>query len=136
MSKRDYYEVLGVSRTASADEVKKSYRKLAIKFHPDKNPGDEAAEEKFKEASEAYQILSNQDSRAKYDRFGHGAFQGGGSAHDFSGFAEDIFGDIFGAFFGMGGAQGSRVPVGRDIKYSLEITLEEAAKGTNKTILT
>ena len=134
MSKRDYYEVLGVSRNASADEIKKSYRKLALKHHPDKNPNDKESEELFKEASEAYQILSNAESRARYDRFGHGAFGGGADAHDFTGFAEEIFGDIFGAFFGMGGAGRSRTPSGRDLRYSLEITLPEAATGTTKSI--
>ena len=134
MSKRDYYEVLGVRRDASPDEIKKSYRKLALKFHPDKNPDDDQAEDKFKEASEAYQILSNQESRNKYDRFGHGAFQGGADGFDFTGFAEDIFGDIFGAFFGAATGPGAGRPIGRDLRYSLDVTLEEAATGTSKTI--
>ena len=104
MTKRDYYEILGVPKSASKEEVKKAYRKLAVKFHPDKNPGNKEAEDKFKEATQAYSILSETDSRAKYDQFGHAAFEqgGGGGFHgfssgDFSGL-EDIFGDIFGLF--------------------------------------
>lgn len=136
MSKRDYYEVLGVARSASQDEIKKAYRKLAIKYHPDKNPDDASAEDKFKEATEAYQVLSNDENRAKYDRFGHAAFQGGqGGFGDFSSiFGDDLFGDIFGAFFGMGGAGQQRAPIGRDLQYRLEISLEEAAQGISKTI--
>lgn len=136
MSKRDYYEVLGVDKSASAEEIKKAYRKLAVQFHPDKNDGDKKSEEKFKEASEAYQVLSDGDNRAKYDRFGHNAFNGSGGFGDFSGFAEDIFGDIFSAFFGGATAGGSRTrgPVGRDISYRLEITLEQAHSGYETTI--
>src|ERR1700712_4715043 len=113
-SKRDFYEILGVSKSASADEIKKSYRKVAMQFHPDRNPGDKASEEKFKEAAEAYEILSDADKRAQYDRFGHSAFspgRGGGGAHNmnmediFSQFG-DIFGDdVFGGFFGGGGGR-------------------------------
>src|ERR1044072_4385877 len=108
MSKRDYYEVLGVGKSASADEIKKSYRKVAMQFHPDRNPGDKAAEEKFKEAAEAYEVLSDADKRAQYDRFGHagvgnGRAGQGGMDDIFSQFG-DIFGDdIFGSFFGGGG---------------------------------
>ncbi len=107
MSKRDYYEILGVSKSSSADEIKKAYRKVAMQFHPDRNPGDKEAEEKFKEAAEAYEVLSDQDKRAQYDRFGHAGVngRGGGGAHGmnmddiFSNFG-DIFGDdIFGSFF-------------------------------------
>src|SRR4051812_31524466 len=116
MSKRDYYEVLGVAKGASADEIKKSYRKIAMQFHPDRNPGDKAAEEKFKEAAEAYDVLSNSDKKAQYDRFGHAGVggaggrggQGGGMNMDdiFSNFG-DIFGDdAFGSFFGGGGGRG------------------------------
>ncbi len=143
MSKRDYYEVLEVSKSASVDEIKKAYRKKAVQFHPDKNPGNKEAEEKFKEATEAYSVLSDADSRARYDRFGHAAFSGQGGAGggfqggDFSGF-EDIFGDIFGSFFGgaMGGAagRGSRGRAGNDLRYDLEVTFEEAAFGCEKEI--
>lgn len=136
---RDCYEILGLGRSASQEEIKKTYRKLAIQFHPDKNPGNKEAEEKFKEATEAYTILSNPDSRARYDQFGYAAFQqgAGGFQGDFTGF-EDIFGDIFGAFFGgtMGGSGGGRTRgrAGRDLKYDLEITFEEAAFGAEKNI--
>jgi len=122
VAKQDYYEVLEVSRDASETEIKKSYRRLALKYHPDKNPDDKDAEENFKIASEAYQVLSDPDSRAKYDRFGH----------DFRGFAEDIFGDIFGAFFGE--SFGPRTPRGRDIKADLKISLEEAFSGISKEV--
>lgn len=128
--------MLGVNREASADEIKKSYRKLAVKFHPDKNPGDKAAEEKFKEASAAYQILSDPENRAKYDRFGHGAFeQGMDGFTDFTGFAEEIFGDLFGAFFGGTGGRRSRQRGGRDLRYVLEISLEESATGFEREIV-
>ncbi len=142
MAKRDYYEILEVSKTASLEEVKKAYRKKAVQFHPDKNPGNKEAEEKFKEATEAYSVLSDAESRAKYDRFGHAAFEQGGGAGgfhgDFAGF-EDIFGDIFGTFFGgaMGGAGGrsrGRGRAGNDLRYELEITFEEAAFGCEKEI--
>lgn len=132
MSKRDYYEILGVTRAASAEEIKKSYRQLAIKFHPDKNPGDKECENKFKEASEAYQILSDAENRQKYDRFGHAAFSGGGfqGFQDFGSFAEEIFGDLFGTFFGNTGKRRA----GRDVRSSVEITLEEAAFGVDKEV--
>lgn len=134
MSKRDYYEILEVAKEADAETIKKAYRKLALQYHPDRNPGDSAAEDKFKEASEAYQILSSAETRAKYDRFGHGAFQNGGGfgGFDFSHFADDIFGDIFGAFFGSGASSGPRK--GRDLRYQLEVDLEEAANGLEKEI--
>lgn len=136
MAKRDYYEVLGVAKDASLDQIKKSYRQLALKFHPDRNPGDKAAEESFKEATEAYQVISNEDTRAKYDRFGHAAFSnnGGGDFSDFGSFAEEIFGDIFGAFFGGGTQRSSKKKGGRDLRYTLELTLEEAAAGVEKKI--
>lgn len=149
MAKRDCYEVLGVQKSASKDEIKKAYRKLAVQFHPDKNPGNKEAEEKFKEATEAYSILSDESSKAKYDQFGHAAFEQGGGAGfrgfqggDFSGF-EDLFGDlfgsdIFGSFFGgaFGGAGGgrARAGAGRDLRFDLEITFEEAAFGGEKEI--
>jgi molecular chaperone DnaJ len=136
--KRDYYDVLGVSRNATADELKKAYRKLAMKYHPDRNPGDKAAEDQFKEASEAYQVLSEPERRAQYDRFGHAAFEQGGGfgGFDFStaGF-EDIFSDIFGDFFGASRGRGrSRVQRGEDLRYDLEIRFEEAVFGTERVI--
>lgn len=141
MSRRDAYDILGVSRGASLDEIKKAYRKKAIQFHPDKNPGNKEAEEKFKEATDAYSILSDSDRRGKYDQFGYGAFEQGGMggfSADFSGF-EDIFGDIFSAFFGgqgpgSSGGRRTRGRAGRDLQYDIEITLEEAAFGTEKNI--
>ena len=135
MSKRDYYDVLGVSRGASADEIKKAYRKLAVQYHPDKNPGDHKSEEKFKEASEAYQVLSDNSNKQKYDQFGHAAFNGSGGFGNFNGFAEDLFGDIFSAFFGgTTSSSQRRAPVGRDISYRLDITLEQAHSGFETTI--
>jgi len=140
-TKRDLYEVLGVSRNASEDEIKKAYRKLAIQYHPDKNPGDKDAEEKFKEIAEAYAILSDQDKRARYDRFGHSATSGAG---DFGGFSniEDIFsafGDIFGGGFGdiFGGGSRRRRGVdnrGGDLQIRLRLSLEEIATGITKKI--
>ncbi len=141
MAKRDYYEVLGIARNATETDIKKAYRRLAMKYHPDKNPGDAAAEEKFKEAAEAYAVLSDAEQRARYDRFGHagvGAAAAGGFSGGFAGFQnfEDILGDIFG--FGFGGAGGGRrasqVQRGADLRYDLELTLEEAAKGVTTQI--
>jgi molecular chaperone DnaJ len=137
-TKRDYYEVLGVQRDASADELKKAYRKLALKLHPDRNPGNKAAEERFKEASEAYQVLSDPERRAQYDRLGHAAFEQGGTGgapFDFAaaGF-EDLFGDLFGDFFGTGRRSRSRRRRGEDLRYDLPIGFEEAIAGTEKTI--
>jgi len=149
MAKRDYYELLGVSREASADELKKAYRKLAVKYHPDKNPGDAEAEAKFKEISEAYDVLKDEEKRAAYDRFGHAAFQGGGGGRPGGaggGFHDpfDIFreafgggggGGIFEEFFGGGGGRSAGgANHGADLRYDLEISLEEAAKGTEKEI--
>ncbi len=139
MSRRDAYEILGISRGASLEEIKKAYRKKALQFHPDKNPGNKEAEEKFKEATEAYSILSESDRRAQYDQFGYAAFEqgGGGFSADFSGFA-DVFGDIFSAFFGAGAwhssGRSTRGSAGRDLQYDVEITLEESAFGTEKNI--
>ena len=138
MAKRDYYEVLGVDKSATADEIKKAYRKLAVKYHPDKNPGDKEAEEKFKEAAEAYSILSDADKKAKYDQFGHAGVDG--AAPDFSGgfgnlndILNDLFGGAFGGGFG-GGRQQQRVYRGRDIRVRVKLTLEEIAKGVEKEI--
>ncbi len=138
MSKRDYYEVLGVERSASADEIKKAYRKKAIQYHPDKNPDDQEAEEKFKEANEAYEILSDEQKKATYDRFGHeGVNQNaGGGAGGFGGFGgfEDIF-DMFGGFGGFGTSSGRTAPrKGKDLRINLKLTFEEAAFGCEKKI--
>ena len=137
--KRDYYEVLGVTQSATEDEIKKAYRKLALKFHPDRNPGDKAAEDKFKEASEAYQILCDAERRAQYDRFGHAAFDqmgGGTGGFDFGGQTfEDLFGDLFGDFFGSSRGRGrTRARRGEDLRLDLELTFEEAAFGTEKVV--
>ena len=141
MSKRDYYEVLGVDRGAGADEIKKAYRKMAVKYHPDKNPGDKGAEDKFKEAAEAYEVLSNADKRAQYDRFGHnmpgaGGFGGGGmNMEDIFGQFGDIFGGAFGDAFGGGGGQrGRRVNKGSNLRVKVKLTLEEIATGVEKKI--
>ena len=140
--KRDYYEVLGVSKTASDSAIKSAYRKLAKKYHPDMNPGDKEAEAKFKEASEAYAILSDADKRRQYDQFGHAAFDGGAGGgaggFDFNGFdMGDIFGDIFGDFFGGGGRSRSanNGPMkGQNVRVSVHLTFEEACFGTEKEI--
>lgn len=131
MSKRDYYEVLGVSKSADAADVKKAYRRLAMKFHPDRNSEDPDADTKFKEASEAYEVLADQDKRAAYDRFGHaGVEQNGGGADGFAGGAfGDIFGDVFGDIFGGSRGGGARVRRGADLRYSLELDLEQAVSG-------
>jgi molecular chaperone DnaJ len=142
MAKRDYYEVLGVAKNVPEEELKKAYRKLAMKHHPDRNPGDKTSEEKFKEAKEAYEMLSDPEKRAAYDRFGHAGVDpnaGGAGGQDFSGFADafgDIFGDIFGASRGKSGAGGGRSNVyrGSDLRYAMEITLEQAAAGFSTEI--
>ena len=147
--KRDYYEVLGVQKNANADEIKKAYRKAAIQYHPDKNPGDKEAEEKFKEAAEAYDVLSNPDKRARYDQFGHAGMGGAaGGAGGYGGFGggfsmEDIFsqfGDIFGGHFGGGGGSrssssgGRRVNRGTDIRVKVKLSLAEIASGVTKKL--
>lgn len=138
MVKRDYYEILGVARDASEEELKKSYRKLALKYHPDRNPDDPKAEEKFKEAAEAYDVLNDPEKRSLYDRYGHDGLQGAG----FQGFgaAEDVFssfGSIFEELFGFGGGgRGGRTAAraGADLRYDVEITLEEVVSGTEKVL--
>ncbi len=163
MSKQDYYSVLGVSRGATAEEIKKAYRKLAMQFHPDKNQGNKAAEEKFKQITEAYEVLSDEQKRAGYDKFGHAGAQGfgggqggpfgsGGGFGGFGGFGgggpspggdpfQDIFGEVFGDIFGGGTRSGpggfspkSRASKGADLRYSLNLSFEEAAQGCEKTI--
>jgi molecular chaperone DnaJ len=133
MAKRDYYEVLGVNRDASEDDLKKSYRRLAMKHHPDRNPDNPKAEEHFKEAKEAYEILADPQKRAAYDQFGHAGVDPAAGGHGgFGGFA-DAFGDIFGDIFG-GGRGRSNVYRGADLRYNLEVSLEEAARGTETKI--
>lgn len=141
MSKRDYYDVLGVNRDASDDDIKKAYRKLAMKYHPDRNPDSKEAEEKFKEGKEAYEILSDSQKRSAYDQFGHAGVDQqagmGGGAGGFGGFGDfaDIFSDIFGGGRSAGGGGGrSNVYRGADLRYNLEISLEEAARGCEKQI--
>ncbi len=141
MAKRDYYEVLGVNKSATPDQIKSAYRKLAIKHHPDKNKGDKASEEKFKEASEAYHVLSNSERKQSYDNFGHSAFENGGGGRggfgnfDFSSSFSDIFEDFFGEGFGGGGRRSRRSNNrGSDLRYDLSISLEEAYKGKKQDI--
>ncbi|MBQ2025645.1 MAG: DnaJ domain-containing protein, partial [Paludibacteraceae bacterium] len=143
--KRDYYEVLGVAKTATADEIKKAYRKKAIQYHPDKNPGDKKAEEMFKEAAEAYDVLSDPQKRQRYDQFGHagmGGAAGGGGFGGFGGFGgggfsmEDIFeqfGDIFGGHFGGGrSSRSAGTPRGSNLRVKVKLTLQEVATGVEK----
>lgn len=144
MAKRDYYEILEVNKSASADELKKAYRKMAIKYHPDKNPGDKASEEKFKEAAEAYEVLSDPNKKARYDQFGHAGMAGshaGGGGHPGGGFSsmDDIFsqfGDIFGGAFGGGGQRGGgrRVARGSNLRIKVKLTLEEISTGVEKKL--
>ena len=153
MAKKDYYEILGVDKKASADELKKAYRQLAVKFHPDKNPGNKESEQKFKEISEAYDVLKDEQKRAAYDRFGHGAFQGGmgggprpggGAGGGFGGFSgggggfSDIFEEMFGDFMGGAAQNGQRrsdgARRGADLSHQMEVTLEEAFKGKDASV--
>jgi molecular chaperone DnaJ len=137
MAKRDYYDILGVNKGSSASEIKKAYRKKAVKFHPDKNPDDKKAEEKFKEAAEAYEVLSDGDKKARYDQYGHQAFDGGGFGGGGSMNMDDIFsqfGDIFGGGGGFGGfgGQRQRVAKGSNLRIRVKLTLEEIANGVEK----
>ena len=148
MAKRDYYEILNVSKDASADDIKKAYRKVAMQFHPDRNPGDKSAEEKFKEAAEAYEVLSDSDKKAQYDRFGHAGVSGNGRGFGGASNMEDIFSqfgdifgdDIFGSFFGgqgggrRGNGQRSRGVRGSNLRIKLKLNYEEIAKGVSKQI--
>ena len=143
MSKRDYYEILGVNKSAKKEEIKKAYRKLALKYHPDKNKGDKSAEEKFKEASEAYHVLSDDKRKTNYDQFGHAAFQGAGGQggfgnFDFSSSFSDIFEDVFGDLgdfgFATGRARGRSNNRGNDLRYDMSINLDDAFNGTEKKI--
>ena len=143
MAKRDYYDVLGVNKSASPEDIKSAYRKLAVKYHPDKNPGDKAAEDKFKEASEAYGILSDKSKKENYDNFGHAAFENSGGQGGFGGFGgfggsdfSDIFEDFFGDFGGGGRRNNRRSSSNRgsDLRYDLSITLEEAFSGKKQNI--
>ncbi len=143
MAKQDYYEILGVTKTATKVEIKKGYRKMAVKYHPDKNPGDAAAEEKFKLAAEAYEVLSDENKKAKYDRYGHAAFEGGGASGFGGGFGgggmnmDDIFsqfGDIFGGGGFGGGGRRQRTVKGSNLRVRLTLTLEEIANGVEKKI--
>jgi molecular chaperone DnaJ len=145
MEKRDYYEILGVSKNATKDEIKKAYRKQALKFHPDKNPGDKKAEENFKEAAEAYEVLSNDEKKSRYDRFGHAGMSGAGNGFGggggmtmediFSSFG-DIFGDAFGGFGGFGGSRSGsrRVNKGSNLRVKVKLSLHEIANGAEKKI--
>ena len=140
MSKRDFYEILGVDRGASEADIKKAYRKLAIKFHPDKNPDDSSAEARFKEAAEAYEVLSDQNKRAKYDRFGHAGVGGAAGGGPGGMNMDDIFsqfGDIFGGGFGDafgGGSRGPRRTKGSNLRIKVQLTLEEIAEGVTKKV--
>jgi molecular chaperone DnaJ len=134
--KRDYYEVLGVTKGADGEEIKRAYRKLAMQYHPDRNAGDEQAEIRFKECSEAYQVLSDSDKRQRYDRYGHAGLNGMGGGPNFGGSAfSDLFGDLMGEFFsGSGGGRARGSHGGRDLQVSLEVTLLEAARGVHKSV--
>ena len=141
VAKADYYEVLGVSREAGDQELKSAYRKLALRYHPDRNPGDHGAEEKFKEASEAYQVLCDADKRAVYDRYGHAGLSGQGSGFGGGPFAGgvdigDIFGDLFGEMFNVGGSsqRGSRQKRGDDLRFDLTVDFEDAVFGSETEV--
>ncbi len=134
MSRRDYYEILGVSRDAGESDLKSAYRKLALQNHPDRNPGDHAAEERFKEAAEAYSVLSDQEKRERYDRFGHAGVSGAGAESGFGGEGFGDFSDILGDFFGFRGARRGGPERGADLQFQLEITFEQSFEGAETTI--
>jgi molecular chaperone DnaJ len=141
VAKRDYYDIVGVDKSSSKDEIKKAYRTTAFKYHPDKNPGNKSAEDKFKEASEAYSVLSDEKKKTNYDQFGHAAFEGGGGGQGFGGFDTSSFSDIFEDFFGdfsggssRGSSRSSSGNRGNDLRYDLTISLEDAYKGLEKKI--
>src|SRR5687767_5748165 len=142
-NKRDYYDILGLQRDSSEQEIKSAYRKMAMKYHPDKNPGNKDAEEKFKEAAEAYSVLGDKEKRTVYDRYGHSGLGGFSGGEGFSGINPDLFADFsdvlgsffFGDFFGSGSRRRKGGPIrGADLQYHMEITLEEAIKGVEKEI--
>lgn len=140
MASRDYYDILGVQRSADPATIKSAYRKLAMQYHPDQNPGDKAAEEKFKEINEAYAVLSDPEKRAAFDRYGKAAFegaQGGGGYQDFSDIFNEVFGDAFGDLFGgrQGGRRSNGPERGGDLRYDIEITLEQAFSGLEREIV-
>ncbi len=141
MAKQDYYDILGVDKNASTGDIKKAYRKKAIKYHPDKNPGDKEAEENFKKAAEAYEVLSDPDKKARYDQFGHAAFEGAGgfggggmNMEDIFSQFGDIFGGAFGGFSGFGGGSRQRVVKGSNLRIRVKLTLEEIANGVEKKV--
>lgn len=140
MSKRDYYEVLGVSRESSDRDIKKAFRRMAMKYHPDRNPDDKASEDSFKEVNEAYEVLSDAQKKAAYDQYGHAGvdpnMRGGHGGGGFEGNFSDVFGDVFGDIFGGGGGRGGRSSVqrGADLRYNMEMSLEEAVRGVEKSI--